>query len=137
MIPQTACSHRSGIRSRYRRFGGLPGNAGFVTGGWDGEIDQWSDLDHLAVKRLRERTAKPTERRALGLGLHQPTTIMGLVSTISDHRLVAVNATGDLFVDVGTRDEHHWSIPVVGSPRSMKRGGVGDPSAVVAMIELT
>ena len=118
----------------------LPGNRGFVTGGSDGQIDEWMWNGVWQQRRVRAAAQSRDPRSGAD-------AIVGLVTVTGTNQLVAVSSAGDLLVQ---RTDGAWEcdrLPARGSPRSLaahphlpwiavglKQGGFDEPEAVVLIL---
>jgi len=125
----------------------LPGNQGFITGGNQGQIDEWRWDNGWRQQRLRAAIA-PVVSKSQELE-RQPESILAIVITAVTNQVVAVSTSGNLLIQ---RDGGEWEcegLPERGSPRSLaahpsrpwvavglKQGGFIQPESAIAMLAL-
>lgn len=140
VLPVEACPRITAIAA-------LPGNAGFVTGGNQGQIDEWSWDGAWRQRRLRAPTASRVSKRSEEAT--HPESIEAIVVTAGTNQLVAVSLSGTLLTQRKHGDWHSERLPERGSPRSLaahphrpwvavgiKQGGFERPESAIAMLAL-
>lgn len=140
----------------------LPGEDGFLTGGFDGEIDRWSFTDTVEQERLPipdeppgsiepAQETSPEVREAvakLAWATYGRASVVGIVTLCDAARWVSVDASGQLRLWRGTTMLGAWTLPAPGTPRSLaahptepwiavgiKQGGFVHPSSLVLVLE--
>jgi hypothetical protein len=144
-IPVRDCPIVSAIGSRRAE-------AGFMTGGRNGELDAWSWDGRWLQRRLREATNR-TEEDLQGLDItwatYSPNSIVGICSLADLNRWTSVSAGGELCLWNRDTLACVWQIPEPGSPRSLaahpdkpwiavglKKGGSASPQSAVVIVEI-
>ncbi len=115
---------------------------GFITGGLDGELDEWSWKGMWAREGLRSRTAEKTAATGLAWATYTPNSVIGICSLSDARRWVSVDASGEVQVWTDRTPLRPWQLPVFGSPRALAahwsctpRGAGGRPSPFARSLE--
>jgi hypothetical protein len=129
LIPVQSCRQVTAIAA-------TPDGQGFVTGGLEGELDQWSWSGRWRQERLREWS-------------WDSPSVRGICHMHNGRTWVSVSSSGRLDLLVGNAPGNSWQLPSPGSPRTlaahpvedwiaigMKQSGWGDPRGVVDLIEI-
>jgi hypothetical protein len=111
----------------------LPGEDGFLTGGFDGEIDRWSFTDTMEQERLPTPgeppgSIEPAQKTPpevlkavadLGWSTYDRASVVGMVTLCDASRWASVDAGGRLRLWRGTTMLGAWTLPAPGTPRSL------------------
>jgi hypothetical protein len=137
---------------RVTAIGAGPSGDRFVTGGLDGELDEWTWDGRWQQHRLRGVTDKKAVV-APGLDLtwaaYNPNSIVGICSLADGDRWASVSAGGEVCLWDGPTLSRSWQLPEPGSPRSLtahpdrpllavgiKKGGWARPESAVVLAEV-
>jgi hypothetical protein len=145
VIPAQGCRRVTAIGAR-------PSEDHFVTGGQDGEVDEWSWDGRWVQHRLRQATENkavvPFDPR-LAWVTYNLNSIVGICSLADGDRWASVSAGGQVCLWDGSTFVRPWQVPEPGSPRSLaahpdrpwltvgvKKGGFGRPESAVILAEV-
>jgi hypothetical protein len=132
--------------------GARPSGDRFLTGGLDGELDEWSWDGRWEQYRLRPATDKEAVDDPdldLTWAAYNPNSIVGICSLADGDRWASVSAGGEVCLWDGLTLTRSWQLPETGSPRSLaahpdrpllavaiKKGGFGRPESAVVLAEV-
>lgn len=143
LIPVAGCRRITAIVA-------TPAGDSFVTGGLDGELDQWSWKGHWEQKQLRPKTENwEIQIPNVIWATYESNSIVGICYLCDAQQCVSVTAGGELGVMDGPALVGAWQLPVPGSPRSLaahpakawvavgiKQGGFANPKGTVGLVDI-
>lgn len=143
VIPVRECSRVTAIGTR-------PSGASFITGGLDGEMDEWSWQTEWTQRRLQPAAAETKiDLPDLTWATYTPNSVVGICCLCDGERWVSVSAGGNVRIWTGAALSASWQLPVPGSPRSVaahptkpwiaigiKQGGFTGSGSVVVVSEV-
>ena len=121
----------------------------FVTGGLDGELDEWSWNGTWVRESLRSSTAAKTATAGLAWATYTPNSIIGVCRLSDTRRWASVDASGEVQVWTDRTLLRTWQLPIFGSPRALtahpangwiaiavKQTRFGKNESVVALVDV-
>jgi WD40 repeat protein len=137
---------------RVTAIGARPSGDRFVTGGLDGELDEWTWDSRWGQHRLRAATDKKAvadPELDLAWAAYNANSIVGICSLVDGDRWASVSAGGEVCLWDGPSLTRSWQLPEPGSPRSLaahpdrpwlavgvKKGGWARPESAVVLAEV-
>jgi hypothetical protein len=131
---------------------GTPSADQFLTGGFDGELDQWVRAGTTWTRQRIWRTTGPKRVKHDTWITYRANSVIGICYLADGTHWISVDAGGEVRFWLGTTLIESWMLPIAGSPRCLaahpadntfaigvKQGGFAAPNSAVVIVrtELT